>query len=174
MPAAQQNVWDHLKTAGLWVWRVLGAPLILLLLVAGALLLVTLGLKNVQIGGLIGALFGKKGPEHEALGAANSIPEGRVGPDGKLIPIGTADSKGMAQAAVVSIQSPGLFSNPDTVTFTPPGAAEPVEVKLPDGVKANDVEHVVVVKPGKFVVTVKDSSGVTAKKVDDLLAKYGG
>jgi hypothetical protein len=147
---------------------------ILLLLVAGAAILVSLGLKNVQIGGLIGALFGKKGPEHEALGAANSIPEGRVGTDGKLIPLGQADSKGMTQAAVVAITPPGIFSNPDTVTFTPPGADKPTEVKLPDGVKANDVEHVVVVKPGKFVVTVKDSSGVTAKKVDDLLAKYGG
>lgn len=172
MPAP--SLWDHVKTAALWCWRVLGAPLILLLLVAGAFILVSLGLKNVQIGGLIGALFGKKGPEHEALGAANSIPAGRVDQAGKLIPIGQADSKGMTQAAVVAIDKPGLFSNPDTVTFTPPGAEKPVEVKLPDGVKADDVEHVVVVQPGKFVVTVKDSSGVTAKKVDDLLSKYGG
>lgn len=168
------SVWRNVKIAALWCWRVLGAPVVLLLLVAGAVLLASAGIKNVQIGGLIGALFGKKGPAHKALGAANSIPEGRVGKDGKLIPIGKADQKGMTQAAVVAIESPGLFSNPDTVVFTPPGADKPVEVKLPDGVRANDVEHVVVVQPSKFVVTVKDSSGVTKKSVDDLLRKYGG
>ena len=174
MPAEQKSVWDHVKTAALWCWRVLGAPVVLLLLVGGALFLAAIGLKNVQIGGLIGALFGKKDPEHKALEAANSIPDGRVGKDGKLIPIGQADSQGMTQAHVVAIDPPGIFSNPDTVKFTPPGADKPTEVKLPDGVKANDVEHVVVVQPGKFVVTVKDTSGVTAAKVDDLLAKYGG
>lgn len=174
MSEPTKSVWDHVKTAAKWVWRVLGAPIILVLLVAGAVLLVSLGLKNVQIGGLIGALFGKKSPADKAIDVANSVPKGRVDADGKLIPIGTPDAKGMTQAAVVPIANPGLFSNPDTVVFTPPGAEKPIEVSLPEGVKANDVEHVVVVKPGKFVVTVKDSSGVTAKKVDDLLSKYGG
>lgn len=174
MAEQPKSFWDHVKTAGLWVWRVLGAPLILIVLVAGAVLLASLGLKNVQIGGLIGALFGKKDAEHKALEAANSIPAGRIDATGKLIPIGQADSKGMTQAAVVAIQDPGMFSNPSTVVFTPPGADKPLEVALPEGVKAKDVEHVVVVQPGKFVVTVKDSSGITAKKVDDLLSKYGG
>jgi hypothetical protein len=80
----------------------------------------------------------------------------------------------MTQAPVVAIEAPNVFSNPDTVKFTPPGETKPVEVKLPDGVKANDVEHVVVVKPDTFVVTVKDSSGISGQKIDDLLKKYGG
>jgi hypothetical protein len=78
----------------------------------------------------------------------------------------------MTQAVVVPIKNPGMFSNPDTVVFTPPGETKPVEVQLPDGVKAKDVDTVVVVKPEKFVVTVKDKSGIPAKKVDDLLNKY--
>jgi hypothetical protein len=152
---------------------VLGAPVILIVLVAGAVLLVSLGLKNIQIGGLIGALFGRKGPGDTAIDVANSVPKNRVDADGKLIPIGQSDAQGMTQAAVMPIANPGLFSNPDTVTFTPPGTdAKPIEVKLPVGVRAKDVEHVIVVQPGKFAVTVKDSSGITAKNVDDLLKKY--
>jgi len=152
----------------------IGAPLVVILIALAALMLVALGLKNVQVGGLIAALFGKKDPKHTAIDIANSVPSGRVDGDGKLIPVGTPDSKGMTQAPVVAIESPGVFSNPDTVKFTPPGESKPVEVKLPDGVKANDVEHIVVVKPDTFVVTVKDSSGVTGQKIEDLLKKYGG
>jgi hypothetical protein len=156
-----------------WLSRVLVAPGVSVLLVVGAVLLVAMGLKNVQIGGILGLLFGKKKPEHEAIDVANSIPAGRVDANGKLIPEGQADSKGMTQAVVVPIQNPGIFSNPDTVVFTPPGQDKPVEVKLPDGVKAKDVEQVIVVQPQKFVVTVKDSSGISAQHVNDLLKKYG-
>jgi hypothetical protein len=35
------------------------------------------------------------------------------------------------------------------------------------------VGAIVLVKPTKFVVTVKDTSGISAKHVDDLLKKYG-
>jgi hypothetical protein len=73
----------------------------------------------------------------------------------------------------VPINPPGLFSNPTTVTFTPPGKTEPIEVKLPDGVRARDVDTVVVVSPTVTVVTVKDNSGVPTKRLDDLILKYG-
>ena len=50
---------------------------------------------------------------------------------------------------------------------------KPVVVDLPDGVKAKDVDKVVIVSPKVYAVTVKDSSKVTGTDVDDLLAKYG-
>jgi hypothetical protein len=170
--APQPGFWDKFLAGAKKVAHVLLGPVGVILLVAGAVIAAALGMKNVQVGGLIGLLLGKKAPDHTAIDTANSIPAGRVDTKGQLIPVGQADSKGMTQAAVVAIQSPGIFSNPDTVKFTPPGASKPVEVALPVGVKANDVEHVVVVQPGKFAVTVKDSSGISAQHVDDLLKKY--
>jgi hypothetical protein len=153
--------------------RVLVSPGAALILIFVAVVLVALGLKNVQIGGLLGMLFGKKKPEHKAIDTANSVPAGRVDSNGQIIPVGEPDAHGMTQAAVVAIQAPGIFSNPDHVVFTPPGESKPVEIQLPEGVKAKDVEQVIVVQPQKFVVTVKDKSGITAKSVDDLLKKYG-
>ena len=172
-PGFWQVVWAKLVAFSKRAARVLVAPGVALLLIVGAVVLVAMGLKNVQIGGLLGMLFGKKKPEHTAIDTANSVPEGRVDSGGKIIPIGEPDSKGMTQAVVVPIQNPGIFSNPDHIVFTPPGETKPVEVQLPDGVKAKDVEQVIVVQPQKFVVTVKDKSGITAKNVDDLLRKYG-
>lgn len=163
---AKVKAW--LKKAG----HLLLGPVGVLLLIVGAVIATMLGVKGLQIGGLIGLLLGKKTPDQKAIDVANSIPKDRVGPDGKLIPIGTSDEHGMTQAAVVAIDSTGLFSNPDTVTFTPPGG-EKVEVQLPTGVKASDVEHVLVIQPGQFAVTVKDSSSIRGSDVDDLLERYG-
>lgn len=168
-----QTVWLKLKAVGQWSARVLVAPGVALLVVGAAVLLVVLGVKNIQLGGLLGWLFGKKKPETTAIDVANSVPTDRVDAEGKIIPQGEPDSKGITQAVVVAIQDPGLFSNPDTVVFTPPGSDKAVEIQLPDGVRAKDIEKVIVVTPEKFVVTVKDSSGITAKHVDDLLKKYG-
>lgn len=173
-PSFWQVVVGKLKAIGKWCARNLAAPGVALLIVVGAVLLVAAGFKNIQIGGILGKLFGKKKPETKAIDVANTVPKDRVDDKGKIIPQGEPDSKGMTQAVVVPIQDPGLFSNPDTVVFTPPGEDKPVEIVLPDGVKAKDVEKVIVVKPEKFVVTVKDKSGITGKKVDDLLKKYGG
>ena len=150
-------------------------PLGALLLVLVAFLLVAMGFKELQIGGLLGKLLGKKDPDSDTtIDVANSVDPDRIGPDGKLIQPGTPDSKGDTQAVVVPIQDPGLFSNPDTIKFTPPGEDKPIEVVLPDGVKNKDVHQVIVVKPNVVVVTVKDNSGIPAAKVDDLLKKFGG
>jgi hypothetical protein len=166
-------VWAKLKSWGQWAAMHMLAPGVALLVVIGAVLLVMFGVKGLQIGGLLGKLLGKKPETSDPIAVANSIPEERVDAQGKLIPVGVPDSKGFVQAPVVAIEPPGLFSNPDTIKFTPPGESKAVEVKLPTGVRANDVEKVVIVQPEKFVVTVKDSSRVSAEQIDDLLAKYG-
>jgi hypothetical protein len=163
-----------MKAVFRWMGVKLMAPGVALVVVAIAIVLVAMGVKELQIGGLLGWLFGKKDPEQKAIDIANTVPPHRVDPNGVLIPQGTPDSKGDTQAVVVPIQSPGIFSNPTTVTFTPPGSDKPIEIQLPDGIKNKDVDKVIVVQPGKFVVTVKDSSGIPAQKVDDLLKKYGG
>lgn len=165
-----QAVWRWLK----WLARKLLAPGVALLIVVGAVILVALGFKELRIGGLLGSLFGKKEPGQKAVDVANTVPKDRVDPKGNLIPIGTPDDKGIKQVPVVPIDEPGLFSDPTVVTYTPPGADKPVEVKLPTGVTADQVDSVVVVSPEVTVITVKDTSGVSAKQIDDLLAKYGG
>lgn len=168
-------VWEHLKAAAHWVVIKIGAPGVALLIIIGAVILVSLGCKELQIGGLIGKLLGRKDPDGpKVIDVANSIPKGRVDDKGNLIPIGQPDKQGDTQVQVVPIDQPGLFSNPDHVTFTPPGADKPTVVKLPEGVKAKDVAQVVVVQPDVVVVTVKDTSGVTPGQVDDLLKKYAG
>jgi len=161
-----------------WRWikiiaRKLLAPGVALLIIAGAVLLVAIGFKELQIGGLLGKLFGKPDPAKKAIDIANTVPPGRVDAEGNLIPIGKPDSKGIKQVQVVPIEEPGLFSNPDTVIIKPPGEEKPIEVKLPDGVKAKDIDSVVIVSPEIMVVTVKDTSDITTKTVDDLLGKYG-
>jgi hypothetical protein len=161
-----------IATALAWIRKYLLAPLPALILVAVAIVLVILGFKNIQIGGLLGKLFGK--PEgQKAIDVANSVPDHRVDKNGNLIPIGTPDSKGITQAVVVPVETGGLFSDPTIVKVTPPGEDKPIVVHLPDGVKDSDVHQVVIVKPNVVAVTVKDSSKVTTQTVDDLLTKYG-
>lgn len=156
-----------------WIRRYLLAPIPALVIVAGAIILVVLGAKNIQIGGILGKLFGHKGDSKKAVDVANTVPEDRVDKDGKIIPPGTPDEKGITQAVVVPIEPPGIFSNPDKVVINHPEEKKPVVIDLPKGVKAKDVDKVVVVKPEVFAVTVKDGSKVEAKTVDDLLSKYG-
>jgi hypothetical protein len=143
-----------------------------LLLVIGAIVLVMLGVKNLQIGGLLARLLGKSGSDKKAVDVANTIPKDRVDKDGKLIPVGTPDEHGITQAKVVSIEPPGLFSNPKQVTIKAEDGTKHV-VDLPTGVRARDVDKVVIVKPEIFAVTVTDSSKVPKKTVDDLLKRYG-
>ena len=155
-----------------WFAVKLLAPGVALLVVIGAIVLVAMGCKELQIGGLLGKLFGKPAPEKNAIDTANSIPKDRVDANGNLIPLGKPDSKGDTQVQVVPIEQPGIFSNPGSVKYIPPGQTDPVEVKLPDGVKSSDVENVVIVSPTVTAVTVKDNTGLTTTRIDDLLAKY--
>lgn len=168
------TVWQKINNALKWLGHKLLGPIGVLVLVVLAIIASAAGFKNIQIGGLIGMLLGKQkkdGPK--AIDVANSIPKNRVDDKGVLIPIGKADDKGITQAPVVAIEQPGLFSDPSVVKFTPPGETTPIEVTLPSGVSASDVEHVVVIKPQEYVVTVKDNSNIKAHTIDDLLKKFG-
>lgn len=169
-PSFWQTSWAWIKKAGQSVLTFL--PVVLVVVVG--LVLVVLGVKNVQIGGILGKLLGKDKQEGtKAVDVANSVPEDRVDVNGNIIPPGTPDSQGITQAKVVPIETPGLFDDPTQVKIIPPGETTPIVVDLPDGVKAKDVDKVIVVQPEVLVVTVKDSSKVTPQKVDDLLKKYG-
>ncbi len=169
----QPTFWGSVRAALRWLAVKIGAPGVALLVVAIGVFFAAIGWKELQIGGLLSKLLGSKPDSKAESDAVNTIPPGRVGANGQLIPQGTPDSKGDTQAIVVPIKEPGLFSNPDTVKFTPPDGEKTVEVRLPDGVKSRDVENVVVVKPNVYVVAVKDNSGVSTKTIDDLLSKYG-
>lgn len=161
--------WDWTKRAARWA----AASLPVVLVVVGAIILLMLGAKNVQIGGVLGKLLGKKTEGKKTVDVANTVPPERVDEKGNLIPPGVPDSQGTTQAKVVAIEPPGLFDDPSQVKIIPPGETKPVVVDLPDGVKHSDVDKVIVVKPEVLVVTVKDKSGVPASSVDDLLKKYG-
>jgi len=168
-----KDFWAAVLKTLKWVAVKILAPGVALLIVIGAIILIAMGFKEIQIGGLLARLFGKPEPSKRVIDIANTIPKDRVDANGNLIPSGKPDSKGDTQVQVVPIKEPGLFSNPDTVVFTLPGADKPVEVKLPDGVKSRDVESVVIVSPEITVVTVKDNTGLSTQRIDDLLEKYG-
>jgi hypothetical protein len=151
-------------------------PLAALVVIVIAIVLVSMGFKELQIGGLLGKLLGKKGGVDPGKGptveTANTIDPKRVDADGKLIPQGVPDAKGDTQAVVVPIQPPGLFSDPTQVVFMAPGDTKPTVVPLPTGVRSKDVDQVIVVHPNVVAVTVRDSSSVSVQTIDDLLAKY--
>lgn len=174
-PATELTFWQNLWAGTKSLARKAGVLLPAALVVIGAVILVLLGAKNIQIGGILGKLFGKKdSPDNKkAIDIANSVPEDRVDPNGNLIPIGQPDYKGVTQVKVVPIETPGLFDDPSKVKIVPPGETEPIVVDLPDGVKAADVDKVIVVKPEVYAVSVRDSSKVSAQDVGDLLEKYG-
>lgn len=177
-PSFWKRTWETAKSVFSWMGAKLFGPILALVLIALAILLVSMGFKELQIGGLLGKLLGKKEDPKDSGGKtielANTVDPDRVDKDGKLITPGTPDSTGQTQAVVVPIKEPGLFSDPKKVVFIPPGETKPTEVVLPDGVTNKDVDQVIVVKPDVVAVTVKDKSGVSASNVEDLLRKYGG
>jgi hypothetical protein len=153
----------------------LAGPGVALVVVIIAILLVSMGWKELQIGGLLGKLLGKKADIKADPNVVHTIPPHRVDPSGNLIPQGTPDSKGITQAVVVPIHdNGGIFSDPTKVTVTPPNSDTPINIQLPDGVQAKDVDKVIILSPTNVVVSVKDTSGIPAQKIDDLLNKYGG
>ena len=167
-PSFWASPWTWFKRLGRSVLAALPA----LLVVIVAVVLIILGVKDLQVGGLLSKLLGKDKPKgQKAIDAANSVPEDRVDENGNIIPIGEPDSQGVTQAKVIEIERPTMFDRDDQVKIL--DGDESVVVDLPDGVKAKDVDKVIVVKPSVYAVTVKDSSKVTTKDVDDLLAKYG-
>lgn len=174
------SAWEWVKKTTLvaWSWikkgvRALAVPLLVTLVFGVALIMISAGIKNVRIGGLLDKLLGRDSKGTKAVDVANGIPEGRVGKDGNLIPIGEPDGKGITQARVVEVDAGGLFDRNDQVKITSPDSPDPIVIDLPEGVTASDVDKVLVVRPEVFVVTVKSTSPVSAADVDDLLRKYG-
>lgn len=167
-PSVWSKVWDFCR-------KYILAPIPILVIAVVALALIFLGAKNIQIGGIIGKILGRKGEAEDgkkAIEIANTVPKNRVDPQGHIIPIGQPDSQGITQAKVVPIKEPGLFDDPKKVTIKDPEDGKEVKVVLPDGVRAKDVDQVVIVKPNVTAVSVKTKSKVVAPDVDDLLNKY--
>lgn len=170
-PTFWQAAWTWIKRTFRWI----AAPLPAILLAIGAIILVVLGFKHLQIGGLLGKLFGADPKEgKKAIDVANSVPEDRVDKDGVIIKPGEPDSKGQTQAVVVPIEDPGVWGDPGKVTILPPGEDKPIVVDLPDGVSSSDVHQVIILRPSVMVVSVRDNSGIDAQHIDDLLRKYQG
>jgi len=169
-----EQTWASVKRWLSFVGTKILGPVIAACLIVLAFVALTMGFKELQIGGLLGKLLGKKPDEDggDTIHVANSVDQDRVSPDGKIITPGQPDSVGDTQAVVVPIKGPGLLSDPKTVVFTPPGATKPTTVVLPDGVTNRDVEQVVLIKPQVIAVTVKTNSGISTQRIEDLLKKY--
>jgi len=155
-------LWEYvkalIKSVGRWLVRYPLAAAATVLVVVGAVLLLVMG-KDVQIGGILGKLFGKdKGGKG---GNARGVPpKDRVDGEGKPIPPGESDEKGFVQAPVYEIKEPGLFDDPDTVTIVHPDKGK-VVIDLPKGVRNKDVKDVVEIEPDVYEVRNNDE-GVDA------------
>lgn len=162
-------IWEYLKAfskaIGRWLVRYPLAAAAAAAVIVGAVFLLLMG-KNVQIGGLLGKLFGKK----KVPNARGVPPEGRVDDDGKPIRPGESDGKGWVQApAIEEIKKPGLFDDPDTITIVHPEKGD-VKIDLPEGVKNSDVREVVEIEPDVYEVRNNDK-GADTKKLLNVLGK---
>lgn len=160
--------WDWIKKAATAAYKFMlqypVAVVLTLVIVVGAGFLMMFG-HTVQIGGILGKLWGKK-PQLPDI--KSTVPSDRKDEDGKSIPIGESDDKGWVQAPVTTeIKEPGLFSNPGVVTVVHPEKGE-VKISLPTGVKNSDVREVVEIRPDVYEVKRNDK-GVDTKEVLDIL-----
>lgn len=133
-------------------------------LVAFAVAMLIFG-KRVQIGGLLGKLWGRKdSPDDPVL----KPPPGRTDPaTGKPIEPGQPDPGGFVQPIPVEIKEPGIFSDPNKITVVTPDGKE-VDVKLPTGVKNKDVKQVVMVAPNVYQIANNDKGVDAGKLLEDL------
>ena len=136
-----------------------------IVLVVAAVFLACFGQK-FQIGGLLGKLWGKKPavtPNVRATVVANRVDTG-----GNPIAPGKSDDKGYVQPPVsTEIKTPGIFSNPDTVTVVHPDKGE-VTLPLPTGVKNKDVAQVVEIESDVYEIRNNDK-GVDTDELKDIL-----
>lgn len=134
------------------------------LLAVGAIVMALAG-HDVQIGGLLEKLFGKKktNPNIRVL-----PPPNRVDSSGDPILPGESDDKGYVQAPVsTKIVEPGVFSNSDEIVVIHPEKGE-VVIPLPIGVKNKDVAEVVEVEPNVYQIKNNDN-GVDTSELRDIL-----
>ena len=133
-------------------------------LIVGAVVMKLLG-HDVQIGGLLDKLFGRK----PNLDVRVIPPPGRTDASGGPIQPGKPDDIGYVQAPVsTEIVKPGIFSNPDTIVVKHPDKGD-VVLPLPTGVKNKDVSEVIEVSPGVFQIKNNDNSSVDTAKLKDIL-----
>lgn len=122
--------------------------------------------QKVQIGGLLGLLWGKKDEPDPNVRVLP--PPDRVDKDGKPIPAGQSDDKGWTQAPVnVVLEEPGMFSDPNVLTITHPDKGA-VKIPLPEGVKNADVKQVVEVAPNVYQIRNNDKGTDAGKLLEDL------
>ena len=139
-----------------------------LLVVAGAVFLMCFGQK-VQVGGVLGWLWGRVHPRNQPNApAVVTPPPGRVDDKGQVIPPGQSDDKGYVQVPVVlPIKDPGLLSDPTTLVVVHPDGQE-VTIPLPTGVKNKDVKEVVLVAPNVYQISNNDKGVDAGKILEDL------
>ena len=152
------KAWEFFK-------KYLVKPLVLIAVIALSAILVLIGLKKANIGGILGWIFGNTKEEENK---PNTVPEDRVDSSGAPIPIGTPDDRGVTQAVVVPIET-----SDDAKVVLKDSEDNKVVVLLPEGVTDEDVHQVIVAKPVIENVTVKNTSKVSPSKVTDLIGKYG-
>lgn len=140
------------------------AVVLSVLLIAAVAVLFYFG-KTVQVGGLLGRLWGRGSGSTPNLRAV--VPPARVDAAGNPIPVGASDGKGFVQAVQVPMKEPGILSNPSTVTVVHPDRGVEV-IDLPAGVKNTDVKTVIEISPKVYQIENHDS-GVDARKILDSL-----
>ena len=139
------------------------------LVIVGAVVLACFGQK-VQIGGVLGWLFGRVHPRDQpnAPSVVVTPPPGRVDDKGQPIEPGTPDDKGYVQTPVVlPIKDPGILSDPTTITVTHPDGHDQT-IPLPTGVKNKDVKEVILVAPNVYQIKNNDTGVDAAGILEDL------
>jgi hypothetical protein len=151
------------KSVGKFLIRYPLATALTVVVIIGAIVLAAFG-KNIQIGGILGKLWGKEKPNLRGV-----PPTDRKDASGQIIQPGQSDDKGFVQAPVsTTIKDKGLFSDPNVITVIHPDKGE-IDILLPEGVKNKDVKEVTEVSPNVFEVKNHDH-GV---KTDDILKTLG-
>lgn len=164
-----QFIWTWIKkifvSIGNLVLRYPLAAAATVLLIAAALAAAFFG-KTIQIGGLLGWLWGKK-PVDPTIRV--TPPPGRVDAHGVPIPVGQSDEHGYIQEVQLPIKDPGIFSNPDVVVVNHPDKGE-ITIPLPTGVKNSDVSQIIQVSENVYQIKNNDKSTVD---VISLLSDLG-
>jgi hypothetical protein len=171
-PGFWSRVWQYMKAiaSSLWKW-LLRYPVLIpvtILLITLAVFGILIGQK-IQIGGILGKLWGKKPKDNKRA----VPPEDRVDEDGKPIQPGESDDKGYVQAPVkTNIKDPGIFSDPNEVVIEDPDEGD-VVIVLPKGVKNSDVKEVIRIKPKVYEVKNNDG-GTSVHELDSIIDELGG
>lgn len=139
------------------------AVVITLFVVVGGAILTVFGSK-IQIGGLLGKLWG-----HDPETDGDILNKPRLDENGKPIPLGEPDKDGFIQPVVLEIKDPGLLSNPNKIVVVDSDGKE-LTLQLPDGVKNKDVKEVVSIDSNVYQISNNDS-GVDAGKLLNEISK---